>query len=419
MSDQTIKCPKCGAKIPLSEALTTQIEDSIRAQYEAEAAKKSQELEKEKQVLRKQKAELEKQRQSIEEQVNDQLKAERKKITEQERAKIIAEQSEQTKALEQELEEKRKQVIQANKKELELRKQQQKLEEEKAAMELTVQRQLDAERKKIFEEAGQKAAEEQQFKMREKDDLIKSMQGQIENLKRHAEAGSQEAQGEAMEGALRDILQQTFPFDRIEEVKKGHRGADILQVVRNTTGKECGKILWESKYTKDFQKGWIEKLKKDQQEEGAEIAVITTMTLPKEMNKFGPLENVWITDFASAMGLSAALRMGLINAAREKALTDNQESLKGIIYKYVTGQEFALQIRSVAEAFIRMQGDLNKERRAMERIWKSREKQIETVLSNISGIRGSLEGYIGQKFLPSLETLSLEAVELDQTETEA
>jgi len=341
-----------------------------------------------------------------------------KKLSKLEKAKIIAEQSEQMKALEQKLEEKRKQVIEANKKELELRKQQQKLEEEKAAIELTVQRQLDAERKKIFEEAGQKAAEEQQFKMREKDDLIKSIQVQIENLKRRAEVGSQEAQGEAMEAALYDILQQTFPFDRIEEVKKGQRGADVLQVVRNTAGKECSKILWESKYTKDFQRVWIQKLKKDQQEEGAEIAVIVTMALPKEIKNFGPLENIWITNFASAMGFSAAFRLGLINAAREKALTDNRETLKDIIYKYVTGQEFALQIRALAEAFIHMQVDLNKEKRAMERIWKSREKQIETVLSNVFGIRGSLEGYIGQKFLPSLETLSLEDIETDQNEAE-
>lgn len=447
MSEQTIKCPKCGTEIELTEAIASQIETSIRTKYEAEAAKKTQEIEKEKQALKKQQEELEKQkqaveeqvteqvkaerkkiaeekkaietqRQEIEEQIGEQLKVERKKIAEQEKAKIIAEQSEQMKGLEQELEEKRKQVIEANKKELELRKQQQKLEEEKAAIELTVQRQLDAERKKIFEEAGQKAAEEQQFKMREKDDLIKCMQVQIENLKRRAEVGSQEAQGEAMEGALHDILQQTFPFDRIEEVKKGQRGADVVQVVRNTAGKECGKILWESKYTKDFQKVWIEKFKKDQQEEGVEIAVIVTMTLPKEIKNFGPLENIWITNFASAMGLSAALRMGLINAAREKALTDNRETLKDIIYKYVTGQEFALQIRALAEAFIRMQVDLNKEKRAMERIWKSREKQIETVLSNVSGIRGSLEGYIGQKILPSLETLSLEDIETDQNEAE-
>ena len=419
MPDQTIKCPKCGAEIALTEALTNQIEDSIRAQYEAQSLKRTQELEGEKQALKKQKDELEQQRQSIEERVNEQLRVGRKKIAEQEKAKVLAEQSEETKALQQELEEKRKQVAEANKKELELRKQQQKLEEEKAAVELTVQRKLDEERKKVFEQAGQKAAEEQQFKMREKDDLIKSMQGQIEILKRRAEAGSQEAQGEAMEGALKDVLQQTFPFDRIEEIKKGQRGADILQVVRNISGKECGSILWESKYTKDFQKPWIDKLKKDQQEAGAEIAVISTAALPKEIKNFGPLENVWITDFASAKGLSAALRIGLINAAREKGLTENQETLKDIIYKYVTGQEFAMQIRAVAEAFIRMQGDLNKERRAMERIWKSREKQIEAVLGNISGIRGSLEGYVGQKLLPSLETLSLEAIETDETETGA
>jgi len=368
MPEQTIKCPKCGTEIPLTEALTTSIRDTLRSEIETAANKKARE-----------------------------------------------EFSAKARMLQEELEEKRKQLSEANNKELELRKQQQKLKEEKETFELTIQRKLDEERKVIAEEAGKKVAEEQQLKMREKDDLIKSMQVQIENLKRRAESGSQEAQGEALEGALQDMLQQTFPFDRIEEVKKGQRGADILQVVRNNTGKECGKILWESKYTKDFQKGWIEKLKKDQQEAGAEIAVITTTTLPKEIKNFGPFENVWITNFASAAGLSAALRMGLINAAREKTLTDNRETLKDIIYKYVTGQEFAMQIRAVAEAFIRMQGDLNKEKRAMERVWKSREKQIEMVLSNITGIRGSLEGYIGQKFLPSMETLSLEAIETDET----
>lgn len=414
-----IKCPNCGKDIEVTEALTHSIRESMRNELEGELVKNEQEFAKQQAALKQKERELAAQKESIDEQVAEKVKAGQKLIAEVERKKILAEQFEQTKALEQELEEKRKQVAEAHKNELELRKQQQKLEEEKAAIELTVQRQLDAERKKIFEQAGQNAAEEQQFKMREKDNLIKSMQGQIENLKRRAEAGSQEAQGEAMEGALQDMLEQAFPFDRIEEVKKGQRGADILQVVRNTTGKECGKILWESKYTKDFQKGWIEKLKKDQQEAGAEIAVITTITLPKEIKNFGPLENVWITDFASAKGLSAALRMGLINAGREKTLTENQETLKDIIYKYVTGQEFAMQIRAVAEAFIRMQSDLNKEKRAMERIWKSREKQIETVVSNISGIRGSLEGYIGQKFLPSLETLSLEAIETDETETGA
>jgi hypothetical protein len=411
MPDQTIKCPKCGTKIPLSEALTNQIEDSIRSQYEAEAAKRTQEFDKEKQELKKQ---LEKQKQAVEEQVAEQIKAERKNIVEVERKKILAEQSEQTKALEQELDEKRKQVAEANQRELGLRKQQQQLEEEKAAIKLTVQRQIDEERKKIFEDAGQKAAEEQQFKMKEKEDLIKAMQGQIETLKRRAEAGSQEAQGEAMEGALKDILQQTFPFDIIEDVEKGKRGADVVQTVRNNTGKACGKILWETKNTQAFNKDWIEKLKKDQQQEQAELSVIATITLPKEIKGFGIIEDVWITDYQTAMCLAMALRHGLINVAREKLVVTNQSTVKDIVYRYVTGQEFTLQVKSIVAAFERMKDDLEGEKRAMQKYWKSREKQIETVLGGVSNIYGAIEGYVGQKQLPQIDPLLLDAAPEDE-----
>jgi hypothetical protein len=391
----------------------------MRNELEGELAKNEQEFAKQQAALKQKERELAAQQESIDEQVAEKVKAGQKLIAETERKKIIAEQSEQTKALQEELAEKSQKLSEANKKELDLRRQQQKLEEEKANIELTVQRQLDEERKKISEAASEKAAEQQQLKMREKDDLIRAMQEQIENLKRRAEAGSQEAQGEALEGALQDMLQQTFPFDRIEEVKKGQRGADILQIVRNNTGKECGKILWESKNTKDFSSKWIEKIKADQQEASADMAVIMSIALPKGINNFGPYEGIWVTDYKSIIGLCTAFRETLIRVERERIVTQHQDGMKDVLYKYVTGQEFAMQIRAVAEAFIRMQGDLNKERRAMERIWKSREKQIETVLGNISGIRGSLEGYISQKFLPSIETLSLEAIEPDENEAEA
>ena len=414
MSEQTIKCPKCGTEIPLTEALTSQIETSIRTKLETEVNKKEQALVQQQKSLTQQSKELTAKEQAIDEQVAEKLKTERKKIAKQEKAKILAEQSEQTKALEQELEEKRIQLSEANKKELELRKQQQKLEEEKATIELTVQRQLDEERKKISEEAGKKASEEQLLKMREKDDKIDSLMKQINELKRRAEQGSQEAQGEALEGVLQDILQQAFPFDRFEEVKKGQRGADILQSVRNNTSKECGKILWESKYTKAFAATWIEKLKTDQQEAGAEVAVLTTVALPKEIKNFGLLDGVWITDFSSSIGLATALRIGLINATREKNLSANRDSLKDVIFQYITGQEFAMQIRAIAEAFGRMKDDLNREKTAMEKIWKNREKQIETVLSNVVGIRGSLEGYLGPKALPSINILSLESLGKDE-----
>lgn len=469
MSDQTIKCPKCGTKIPLSEALTNQIENSIRAQYEEESAKKAQDLEKEKQALKRQQKELEKQKESISEQVEEQIKEEKKKIaadkkviekqrqeiedtvseqveaerkkianqkkeldnkrkqideeiaerekelrstlTKQLRAKITEEQSVQTKALEQELEEKNKQIIESNKKELELRKQHQKLEEEKAAVKLTVQRQLDEERKKIYETASQKAAEEQQLKLRERDDQIEAMKKQLDEMRRKADVGSQERQGEALEGTLQDTLQQAFPYDSFEEIKKGQRGADILQIVRNSTGKECGKILWESKNTKDFSSKWIEKIKTDQQDANADMSVIMSMALPKGIDNFGPFEGIWVTDYKSTIGLCNAFRETLIRVERERVINKHQDSMRDVLYKYVTGQEFAMRIKRMAEAYIGMQRDLEAEKRAMNKIWSKREKQISTVLDNLSGIRGEIEGMVGgQKILHAIETLSLEAI---------
>ena len=438
MADQTIKCTHCGADIPLTEALTGQVEQVIRAKYEAEATAKeedyqarlkavqeqakaveqkqhaideqvAEQLKAERWKLAEQKKVLEAQQQQIEEKIAEQLKAERKKIAEAERAKILAEQSDATKAMQDELAEQKKALAAAQQNELALRRERQKLEEERQAFELSVQRKLDEERKQIEEKARQKALDEQALRTREKDDKIDALTRQINELQRRAEQGSQEAQGEALEGALLDGLKQEFPFDLFEEVKKGQHGADILQTVRNPQGKECGKIIWESKYTKAYSGAWVPKLKADQQDAGASVAVLATVALPKEIKNFALYEDVWVTDYASAMGLAAALRMGLIGAARERVLAVNQGSVKDMIYQYVTGQEFAMQVRAIAEAFGRLKSDLDKERQAMERIWKSREKQLETVLTNISGIRGSLEGYAG-KALPGTDTPMLEDI---------
>jgi hypothetical protein len=410
MTGQTIQCPKCGTAIPLTEALTGQIESTIKAKYEAEAVQKDNEVQAKLKEINQQAKALEEKQQTIDQQINEQLKSERKKIAEQEKAKILSEQAEQTRALQDELDKKRKQLSDANKKELELRQQQQKLEEEKEAFELTVQRKLDEERKKIAEDAVAKAANEVQLKIKEKDQLIESLRKQAQDWQRRAEQGSQEAQGEALEGALQESLVQAFPFDIFAEVKKGQRGADIIQTVRNANGKECGKIVWEAKYTKNYSGAWIDKLKSDQQSESADVAVLTTMALPKEIKNFGTLDGIWITDYASVFGLATALRIGLINAAKEKTLSANQDTVKDVIYRYVTGQEFAMQIRAIAEAFGRMKDELDKEKRAMEKIWKSREKQIETVLSNVSGIQGSLQGYLGQKVLADSGVSELENI---------
>jgi len=376
MSDQTIKCPKCGTQIPLTEALTGPIEQSIKSKYEAEAAEKAKELDKEKLILKQKAKELEAKGQTIEEQVAEQLKTERKEIAEAERKKILAEQSEQTKALQEELEEKNQKISEANKKELEFLKKQRELEEKGEQLELDVERKLSEERKKISDEAGKKAAEEQQLKMREKDNQLAAMKKQIDELKRKAEVGSQEAQGEALEQELQEYMERTFPYDRFQEVKKGAKGADILQIVHNQAGRECGKILWELKNTKEFQKSWIEKLKKDQQRDNADIAVLMSVALPTGIDSFDMYDGVWVTDYKSLKGLATALRQGLMEVARQKLITTGQDSIKDVLYQYITGQEFIMRIRAVVEAFKRMNDELGKEKRAMTKIWNSREKQI-------------------------------------------
>lgn len=409
MLNQTIKCPYCGKEILLTEALTREIEQSIRAKYEAEAAQKEQEITAKAEVLRRQEKALAEKQQAIDEEIAEKVKAERAKIADAERKKILAEQAEQTKALQEELQEKNQKLTELQQQEIELRKKQRKLEEKQQELELENQRKLDAERKKIAEEAIKRASEELLLKLKEKDQLIESLKKQAQDWQRRAEQGSQEAQGEALEGALQELLMQEFPYDRFEEVKKGQRGADILQIVFNQTGKECGKIVWEAKYTKAYSNAWIDKLKSDQQEAGAELAVLATMALPKGVKNFDMLNGgVWVTDFASVLGLAKALRMWLISVAREKTVSAKKDTVKDVIYEYVMGPEFAMHIRAIAEAFGNMKEELNRERHAMEKLWKSREKQIEAVLTNVAGIQGSLQGYLGAKILPQTGIRELE-----------
>ena len=371
MSEQTIKCPKCGAEIPLTEALKDSIRDSLRSEIEATANKKA-----------------------------------------------LEQFSAKERVLQEELEEKRKQLSEANKKELELLKKQQELEQAKENIELEVQRKITEERKRISEEASKKAVEEQQLKMREKDDQLTAMKKQIDELKRKAEVGSQERQGEVLEEELKELLERKFPRDDFEDVLKGNRGADIIQVVNSPSGKVCGKILWESKNTKEFSKAWIEKLKKDQAGAGAEFAILMTVAMPREVRDFDYHNDVWVTNYKCAIGLCTSLRQSLINAARERIIAEGQEGMKDFVYKYVTGPEFGRRIKRIVDAYVQMKADLETEQRSMLRIWKKREKQIAVIIENAAEMRGEIEGLVGgQKALPEIETLSLDSIAEDTIET--
>ena len=269
-------------------------------------------------------------------------------------------------------------------------------------MELTVQKKLQTEREKLSEdirkiEEQKTVARENEYQLKVKE-LEKQLDDQkklADEMRRKAEQGSMQLQGEVQELALEEMLRSAFPFDMISEVGKGVRGADCIQTVRNNFGQECGKIIYESKRTKCFCNDWIEKLKADMRSLGADIAVIVTKTMPKDMDCFGEKDGVWICSFAEVKALAHVLRDGVIrvfNAAKSK---ENKGDKMHLLYDYLTSNEFAEQWKAIREGFMSMKLSIQKERDAMEKLWKAREKQLEKVLLNAAHVRGSIEGISG------------------------
>lgn len=306
--------------------------------------------------------------------------------------------------LKNQLNEKRKQLETAQENELALRARQRTLEEKEKALDLEVNRQLDEQRSKIWDQAAEKFSNDHKLKEREKEKQLSDMRQQIEDLKRKADQGSQQMQGEVQELELESMLREAFPVDKIDAVKQGARGADILHVVTSQSGRPCGTIIWESKRTKAWSDGWIKKLKEDQREEKAEIGVIVTAVLPKNLNHFGQIDGVWITDFQSLVGLAMALRDNLANISQLKSALTGKGEKMDLIYNYLSGLEFRHRIQAIVEAFTTMQQDLESEKRSAIRGWAKREKQIQSVVHSTSGMYGDLQALIGAS-LPNIELL--------------
>jgi len=287
--------------------------------------------------------------------------------------------------------------------ELEFLKKEQDLINKEAELELSVQRLLQEERGKLAKEIRdleeqRVAAKETEYQLRLKE-LEKQLDDQkklAEEMKRKAEQGSMQLQGEVQELALEELLRASFPFDEITEVGKGVRGADCIQVVRNNYGQECGKIIYESKRTRDFSQEWIEKLKADMRSQGASIAVIVTQAMPKDMHSFGERGGVWICNFTDVKALTYVLRDGIIRVFNAAKSQDNKGDKMQLLYDYLTSTEFSEQWKAIREGFLSMKQSIQKERDTMERLWKAREKQLEKVLLNAAHVRGSIEGIAGK-----------------------
>jgi hypothetical protein len=394
MTDQSILCPHCGKKIQLTEALTHPIEEKLRKDFESENKRKEREHEAAIEALKKEQAQA--------------LAGERAAVEKAAKKRAEDALAQDMKDLKSQLEEKAKLLEDARKQELALRKREREIEERSRSLALDLERKLDEGRAKIREDALTKAAEEHHLRDREKDKQLEDMRKQIEDLKRKAEQGSQQAQGEVQELALEEILRSSFRFDEIEPVAKGVRGADALQRVRSSSGKTHGSILWESKRTKAWSDAWVQKLKDDMREAKADFGVIVSSVLPKCVSHIGQYDGVWVTDFPSLVGLSTALRAGITQLAQaQNALAGKGEKME-LIYRYLSGPEFRHRVEAIVEAFVAMKTDLDSEKRAMERTWAKREKQIQRVIHNTSGMYGDLQGLIGASLAPiaSLEMSS-------------
>ena len=256
---------------------------------------------------------------------------------------------------------------------------------------------------------------EHQLRMKELEKQLEDQKKLVDEMKRKAEQGSMQLQGEVQELALEELLQASFPFDVITEVGKGSRGADCIQAVRNNFGQECGKIIYESKRAQNFSVEWIEKLKKDMRSQGADIAVIVTRVMPKEMECFGLKDGVWICSFGEVKALASVLRDGVIRVYNSAASQQNKGDKMHLLYDYLISNEFAEQWSAIREGFQSMKMSIQRERDAMERLWKAREKQLEKVLLNAAHIRGSIEGIAGSN---SIDLHLLEDVDLDEEDDE-
>jgi len=421
MSDQTdkIRCPNCNTLIPITKTLQDQFTESVRNKYEKKLAEQKFLFAKQQNELEKKEKALEEKEKHLDETLKQNLKIEldKQKRTLSENAKKEArdEIDIEIKDLRDSLTEKEEKLEEAKKLELQMRKRERQLEERTKDVELEVARKIDQERENIRNEVNKKFLEEHRMKDAEKDKQINDMVRRIEDLKRRAEQGSQQAQGEVQEMELEKEIAQLFPVDNIEPVPKGMKGADVIQEVLTNSGSCCGKIIWESKRTKNWNDDWISKLKADQRAIKADIAVIVTQVLPKEINNFSFINGVWVTNYASLQGLALALRQKLNELAFTKAMAISKDKKADILFHYLTGPEFRQRVEAIIEAFSDMKIELDKEKRLYERSWAKREKQLQSVLLNTSGMYGDLQGMIGSSMqtIPALEAESVDEEDLE------
>jgi len=376
-----IKCPSCGHSFEPNEAIRDEVQKELKLKLLDWQKKKDEEYVK--------KLELEKA--NIKKDMEDNI-----------RKNIAADFENKLQLLQTANTDNEEKLKEARKKELEYLQKEQQLNNKEAELEITIQKKLQEERMVLSEQIQKQEQEKSsikdtqfQLKLRELEKQLDEQKKLAEEMRRKAEQSSMQRQGEVQELLLEEILKENFPFDLIEEVGKGVEGADCIQIVRNHSGRECGKIIYESKRTKAWQNNWIDKLKTDMRSRGADIAILVTQTFPKDMERFGEKDGVWICNFAEAASVAALIRNGIIKVYEIQRSEENKGDKMQLLYNYLTGVEFRGQVEAIAEGFLAMKNSISRERMQMEKMWKEREKQLEKVLISTSALYGSVKGIAG------------------------
>ena len=423
MAEPTVVCPQCKTEIKLTESLAAPLLESIRRDYEQRLTQKDTDMAKREKTLHEREAVLQKQKESMDEQVAQKIQ--------QEQARIAAEEAKKAKlAVGNELNQKLKEIndlqdilkqrdlklADAQKAQADVIRKQRELDDAKRELELTVEKRVQTDLAAARVKAKKEAEDEMKLKVMEAEQTIASMQRQIEDLKRRAEQGSQQLQGEVQELELEALLGTRFPRDTIQPVPKGEFGGDILHRVIGPLGQQCGTILWESKRTKNWSDGWLPKLREDQRTAKAEVAVIISQVLPKDVETFGFVEDVWVAHPRVALPMAISLRQTLIEVAGARQASEGQQTKMEMVYGYLTGPRFRQRVQAIVEAFSSMRDDLDRERKAITKQWAKREEQIDRVMQATVGMYGDLQGIAG-KTLQEIEGLEFQGL-LDFTTDE-
>jgi len=396
-----VECPQCHHVFDVEASLAAQIEKRLKADLAKGQKKALEELDQQREELDRQKKAIAQQQKTIDQQVEQRLQAERKALEQEATKKAREAQAMELQALKDNAKERDDELARLKKDQLGLLDEKEKLERAKADLELETKKKLDKERKRIEEEVKLREDDAHRMKDREKDLLLEKMKEQVEDLKRKMEQGSMQVQGEVQELELRELLEDLFRHDSIEEVLTGANGADVLQVVHDRLGRRRGIIAYESKRTKAFSDKWVEKLKEDMHRHKAEIGVIVTEVMPKDMPTMGIRDGVFVCTFREVAALAQVLRQSVLRIAEVRSQEENKDDKAHQLYAYFTSAEFKRRMQVIVEGYAVMKQQLDAEKRLMQKQWAARDKQLNALVESATDLQGSILG-ISSKVMEAL-----------------